>query len=100
MVSPFRLLSDSTMAASRSLGLAFRMPDKLVATYKNSYGIDIEANSGQTHHQLPVPAVFLVDTEGMIQFSYINPNFKVRADPGVILAAARVMAGDAKDGKE
>jgi peroxiredoxin len=54
------------------------------------HGIDLEAASGEKHHELPVPAVFLVATNGVIQFEYINPDYSVGAHPDVLLAAARV----------
>lgn len=38
---------------------------------------------------LPVPAVFLVNTDGIIQFQYVNPNYNVRLKKEVILAAAK-----------
>jgi peroxiredoxin len=50
----------------------------------------IEAASGGKHHELPVPAVFLVATNGVIQFEYVNPDYTVRAHPDVLLAAAPV----------
>lgn len=88
----YQLLSDSSMSASRSLGIAFKVDDETVKVYKDKYKIDIEADSGFTHHQLPVPAVLIVDRQGVVQFSYINPNYKVRADTDVILAAARAVS--------
>jgi peroxiredoxin len=84
----YRLLSDSTMAASRALGIAFRMDDETFKKYQG-YGIDLEKSSGETHHQLPVPAIFLVGRDGTIHFSYVNPNYQVRLAPEVLLAAAR-----------
>ncbi|MGH2569205.1 MAG: hypothetical protein ACRDGA_12785, partial [Bacteroidota bacterium] len=51
--------------------------------------IDLEDASGESHHLLPVPAVFIVGTDGVIRFSYVNPNYRVRIDPDVLLAAAK-----------
>lgn len=75
------LLSDSAATATRAFGLAFR------ATNSNTERL--EAASGRTHHILPVPAAFLIGTDGMIKFEYINPNYKVRVKSEIILAAAR-----------
>ena len=36
-----------------------------------------------------VLAVFITDRKGDILFQHVDPNFKVRLDNGVILAAAR-----------
>jgi peroxiredoxin len=68
------LLSDSEMKASQAFGIAFKMEDASVAKYKNDYGIDLEADSGQTHHLLPHPAVFIVDRAGIIRFAHVNPD--------------------------
>jgi peroxiredoxin len=85
----YKLLSDSSMEVSRKFGIAFKVEDELVEKYKNSYGIDIEGDSGQTHHLLPHPSVFIIDAKGIIQFAYVNEDYKVRLEPDKILAAAR-----------
>ena len=85
----YTVLSDSKMTVSSAFGLAFKLPEKLVKTYKEKYKIDLEGDSGETHHLLPVPAAFIVGTDGMVKFSYVNPNYKVRVEPGVLMAAAR-----------
>lgn len=85
----YTLLSDSSMDVSRKFGIAFQVPAELVEKYKSSYGIDIEADSGQTHHLLPHPSVFILDSEGIIRFTYVNEDYTVRLDPVKILAAAK-----------
>ncbi len=85
----YTLLSDSDMQAARAFGIAFRVADETVNLYKNRHGIDLEADSGQSHHLLPVPSAFVIDREGMITFSYVNPNYKVRVDAPLLLEAAR-----------
>ena len=84
------LLSDSTMAAAKAFGIAFRLDDEAIEKYK-TFGIDLEAASGEKHHLLPVPSVFLVD-DGVIEFTYADPNYRRRVDPDVLLAAARSVA--------
>jgi len=84
----FQLLSDSAMTAAVQFGLAWHMSDSMVEKY-TTYGIDLDAASGQPHHVLPVPAVFVVGTDGVVRFQYVNPNHRVRLDSDVLLAAAR-----------
>ena len=83
----YTLLSDSDLKAARALGVAYQVNDKTVETLE-SYNIDIEDASGKTHHLLPVPSIFIVDTEGVIQFEYVNPDYRVRIDSKTLLAAA------------
>ena len=85
----YTLLSDSRMAAAKAFGIAFKVEDSLVERYQSQHGIDIEAASGETHHLLPHPSVFLVDHKGIIRFAHIDPNYKNRLEPKAILKAAR-----------
>jgi peroxiredoxin len=85
------LLSDAWMNAARAYGIAFRVDDSTSARYK-SMGIDLEAASGESHHELPVPAVFILDRKGVIRFAYANPDYKVRLKADDLLAAARKVA--------
>lgn len=82
------LLSDASAAAAEAFGLAFRVDDATFERYQG-FGIDLEAASGQSHHVLPVPAVYLVDEAGKIEFEYVNPDYRVRVPPAVVLAAAK-----------
>jgi len=83
------LISDSSMSGAMAFGLAYRVDDKMVETLKG-YNMDIEAASGEKHHILPVPAAFVVGTDGVIKFSYINPNYQERINPDLLLLAAKI----------
>jgi peroxiredoxin len=87
----YQLLSDADLDATRAFGLAFRVPDDLVAKYLQ-HGIDLEAASGASHHVLPVPSTYLIGTDGLIHFQYSNPDYTVRLHPDLLLAAARAYA--------
>lgn len=89
----YSLLSDSTMEAAKAFGIAFKVPDDLVERYKTEHGIDLEAASGQTHHLLPHPSVFLVDRKGIIRFAHVDPDYKKRLAPSALLEAAREITG-------
>lgn len=84
----YTLLSDSSMEAAKAFGIAFEVRAPMLKKL-DSYNIDIEDASGEKHHLLPVPAVFIVGTDGIIDFSYANPDYKTRLTPEVLLAAAK-----------
>ncbi len=75
----WHIVSDSKAKIVKSMGLAFTVPNDLVKTYKEKYKIDLEAASGETHHLLPIPAVYVVGKDGKIAYAYANENYKVRA---------------------
>lgn len=84
----YTIYSDSSLSATRAFGLAFRVDDALNERYL-SYDIDLEKASGEDHHVLPAPATYIIGTDGVINFAYINPDYKVRLHPDVLLAAAK-----------
>jgi len=92
----YTLFSDSPLNAARAFGIVYQLGDAEVARYKE-YGIDLEAASGETHHQLPVPSVFLVEAGGAIRWVYSNPDYRVRPDNAALLEAAREHASPATD---
>ena len=90
----YTVYSDSSLNATRAFGLAFRVDDELNERYL-SYDIDLEKASGENHHVLPAPATYIIGTDGVINFAYINPDYKVRLHPDVLLAAATAYTEEA-----
>ena len=84
----YTLLSDSPMNVAKAFGIAFKVDSKTVERYK-SVGIDLESDSGYDHHLLPAPAVYILNTEGMVKFNYVNPNYRERINGDVLLTAAK-----------
>lgn len=86
----YTLLSDSMMKASKAFGIAYRLDDETFQNYMAN-GLNLEERSGQKHHLLPVPAVFLTNGDGIIDFQYVNPNYRERIDKDVLMAAAAAL---------
>lgn len=84
----YQLLSDSDMAAAKEFGLAFKVDSTTINRYKNG-GLDLAERAGEDHYLLPVPAAFLVDREGTIQYRYFNPDYKVRIGNDELLTASK-----------
>ncbi len=82
----YTLLSDSKSQAADAFGLSFEVDKGTLDKYKG-YGIDLEKSSGEKHHKLPHPAVFVVDRDLKIKFSHHDPNYKVRLKNEDILKA-------------
>jgi peroxiredoxin len=51
------------------------------------FGVDLESYSGQTHHQIAIPSLFLIDRAGTVRWAHSDPDFKVRPSTDQILAA-------------
>ena len=94
----YELLSDSDVELARSFGLAFRVDDPTVEKYRG-FGIDLEQASGRDHHMLPVPAVYIVDTAGVIRFAHWDADYKQRLGPEVLLERAEAIAASSGAGQ-
>jgi peroxiredoxin len=87
----YTLLSDAEAQAAVALGIAFKASQRTI-NRRNEKGQDIEDSSMLKHGVLPVPAVFAIDRDGVINFAYTNADYKVRLPADELLAAAREIA--------
>ena len=85
----YQLLSDDKLALTQALGLAYFLDDKTAKAYHDRMGVNFVDLDGQNKVALPVPAVFVIDKKGLVQFQYANPNYKARLDESVLLAAVK-----------
>lgn len=83
----YTLFSDIKAEASIAFGLAFRVAEDYNKMLL-SHNMNLEEASGEKHHILPVPAVFIVDENSVIQFEYVNSNYKVRLNSEILLKLA------------
>jgi peroxiredoxin len=84
----YQLISDSNLVLASSFGVSFKLDNKTLLAYK-TYGINLEEASGKKHHSLPIPSVYVIDTDGLIHFNYVNPNYKVRLNEKILLSALK-----------
>lgn len=84
----YTILSDADLNAASALGTAFRRPDALV-NYLEEKGKDYAGSSIDKHGALAVPAVYIIDIDGLIVFDYVNADYKVRLSESELLEAAR-----------
>jgi len=88
--SEIQVYSDSKLEVIDAFGLDWKVEEQLFQKYKSEYKLDLEAWSGQDHHSLPVPAIYIIK-EGIIQFQYVNPNYRTRLKAETLLAILKTM---------
>ena len=49
------------------------------------FGIDVPAYNGNQTFELPIPATYVVATDGRIIHSFVNPDYTQRLDPEEIM---------------
>ena len=91
----YRIYSDADAQAAIALGIAFKASERTIKGRLDK-GQDIEDSSMLKHGVMPVPAVYAVDTSGMIRFDFVEPNYKVRLPADELLAVAKELAENSK----
>ena len=82
----FPLIYDKDMKIAKAYQVAFKVDDRTLGRYKNA-GIDLLKNNNQTKEAyLPVPAVYIVNTDGAVTFRYFEEDYKKRVSVKDILA--------------
>ena len=82
----FEVLSDRGNIYAKQLGLVFALPKSLRPIY-NNFGIDIPAHNGEDTFELPLPATYVVSSDGTIIYSYADADYTKRLDPAEIIEA-------------
>jgi len=84
------LLSDANAAYAGVCGVRFEMTPESTALYGRlaaRFGQTITGQDAPDGWVLPVPATYVAGRDGIITYSFADPNWARRADPGEILAA-------------
>ncbi|GGA35860.1 peroxiredoxin-like family protein [Okeania sp. KiyG1] len=80
----FEVLSDGGNQVAKEFGLVFELPEELRPIYQ-SFGIDLPAYNGDKSFELPIPATYVVASDGTIIHAFVNPDYTQRLDPEEII---------------
>ena len=84
----FPVLSDSRLEAAKAFGVGFDMPAELVKLY-SGIGHDLPVINGNGQWYLPIPATYVVGTDGHILYSCVESDYRERAEPAEVMAHVR-----------
>jgi len=90
----YQLLADFNSVVAQAFGLAYFSSQKTTDRYlaKMDLKNPLQKNkAGDKRLVLPVPAIYVIDSKGLIQFNYVNPNYKVRLHEALLLKAAELV---------
>lgn len=82
---PYTLLSDGKLDAAKAMGVAFSL-DTVTSLKYRAFGVSLVEGS------LPVPAVFLVDENGVIRYTHSETDYTKRLDPDALVKAAKELS--------
>ncbi len=84
------ILSDAGNVVSEKMGLVFSLAEELRPIYLGA-GLDIPAYNGDDTFMLPVPATYIVGSDGVIKFDFVNADYTQRLEPQDIVAILNKM---------
>ena len=80
----FSIISDTDNQLGKKYDLVYRL-DKVTANrYESSF--QLSAYNGNTKAEVPLPATYIIDTDGIIKYAFINTDYKKRADIGEVIS--------------
>jgi peroxiredoxin len=86
--APFPVLTDMDNGYAMNLDLAFYVGDELKDMMVSS-GWDPSVSQGTDNWMLPIPATFIIGTDGIIRARFIDPDYRMRMAIEDLLAALR-----------
>jgi peroxiredoxin len=76
----FPVLTDQGNNYARQLGIVWAQPEELRPIFK-TFGHDFVKRNGDDSFEVPVPATILVDKNGVIRNTFIDPDYAKRCEP-------------------
>jgi len=80
----FPLLSDAGNKVAREFGLTYRVPAAQEAVYRRAF-VNLPFTNGDESWELPIPATYILDRDGVILLASANEDYTERPEPAEIL---------------
>jgi len=80
----FDVLSDAGNRVARKFGLVFTLAEELRPVYAG-FGIDLPSCNGDDSFELPMPATYVIGSDGVILHAFVNADYTQRMEPAEII---------------
>jgi hypothetical protein len=87
------VLSDAGNAVAASYRLVMTIPDAIRQHQVDDLGIDLAVRNGAGTYDVPLPGTYVIDTDGTIALANVDPDYRQRLDPEIVLATLRRLRG-------
>ena len=86
--APFPLLTDIDTGYAMSLNLAFWVGEEMQKLMTGA-GWDVSRSQGSNTWLLPIPATFVVGTDGEVKSRFLDPDYRKRVAVEDLIAALK-----------
>ncbi len=80
----FPLLSDAQSNVARQFGLSYRVPEYQQEIYRRVF-VNLPFVNGDESWELPIPATYVLNGDGIVRYSSVNPDYTDRPEPADIV---------------
>ncbi len=80
----FVVLSDVGNQVAQQYGIVFKLPAKVSSLYQQL--VDLVQYNGDDSDELPLAATYVIDTQGIIRYAFLDADYTQRAEPAEIVA--------------
>ena len=84
----FEVLSDIGNNIAREYGIVMEVPASMRSLYLQ-WGLDVPTVNGDETWELPIPATYVIDSDGRVATAYVNKDYTQRMEPKAIIAALK-----------
>ncbi|MEZ6319018.1 MAG: peroxiredoxin-like family protein [Phycisphaerales bacterium] len=88
----YTVLSDPEMAAAMAYNLIFDVDPDTQKKYRG-YGIELEDWNANGEWKLPVPALYVLDKDGVVRWAHVDEDYRKRVKGSDVVAAVREVKG-------
>ena len=85
----FTVLSDQNAKVASQYGVAWEVPEFLLDHMRVDRNLDLEKINNGNGSVLPIPATFIIGTDGIIVWNYVNVDYRTRSEPEEIIEALK-----------
>ncbi|WP_281846606.1 peroxiredoxin-like family protein [Olleya namhaensis] len=83
----FSVLSDVGNVIGKNYGVVFELTPEVATIYNNGFGLN--EKNGDASNQLPLAATYVIDTNGIIQYAFLDADYTKRAEVSEIVTALK-----------
>ncbi|MFT6715949.1 MAG: peroxiredoxin [Saprospiraceae bacterium] len=85
----FAILEDSNNSIAQQFGLKYQVTDELKDLYRSGFNVNLKQYHGNDEWSLPMPARYLIDQDGIVQYAEAKADYRERPDPDDLITALK-----------
>ena len=86
----FEVLSDVGNKLAKQCGLVYTQPESLRPIYE-AWQLDIPGHNADDSFELPMPATYIINSEGMVSYAFVDMDYTKRLEPDIIIEQLKML---------